>query len=417
MKDIYSVKGKRVAKLICVAVGGKTKSSNKFYHMYEQNDGTFLALWGREGNTASSKNYPMRDWDSTIRSKTKRKVDPYTDVTHLFIEEGAESNIDPFSKIENERVRDLMLSINGFAKNSVRQNYSISPSAVTRIQLDAAQEKINVISQAISSQKIDVKWLNDSLIDLYHIIPRKMNDVTKYLCDISSDDPLSVFARIIGDEQLTLDTLSGQIVVNNTADEESDESILDMLGLHIDIASSQDISMIKDMMKDSAHHFSAAYRVSNSTTEVLFNEKISSAKNKTTKLLWHGSRNENWLNIMSGGLLIRPAGAVHTGSMFGDGIYGADLARKSIGYTSINGSYWSKGNSDVAYLALYEFHTGHQHTIKKHSHSCYSLNKEKLNAMGVDSVFALKGADLKNNEYVIYDKSQCTIAYLVEIKK
>jgi hypothetical protein len=39
------------------------------------------------------------------------------------------------------------------------------------------------------------------------------------------------------------------------------------------------------------------------------------------RLYWHGSRNENWFNIMQTGLLIRPSGAVHTGSMFGDGIY------------------------------------------------------------------------------------------------
>lgn len=417
MKDVYSVKGKRVAKLICVAVGGKTKSSNKFYHMYEQNDGTFLAMYGREGNKATTKQYPMSEWDSTLKSKLNRKVDPYTDVTHLFIEEASESNFDPFSKIENERIRDLMLAINGFARNSVLRNYSISPSAVTKIQLNAAQDRINSISQAISNQHIDIKKLNDSLLDLYHIIPRKMNDVTKYLCDLSSIDPLSVFVRIIGEEQLTLDTLAGQIVVSDKADCESSESILDMLGLNIEIANSQEINMIKDMMKDSVQYFSNAYKVSNSSTQELFDRHLSSSNNKSTKLLWHGSRNENWLNIMSSGLLIRPAGAVHTGSMFGDGIYGADLARKSIGYTSINGSYWSKGNSNVAYLALYDFHIGKQHTIKKHTNSCYSLNKDRLKSMGVDSIFALKGADLRNNEYVIYEKGQCTISYLVEIKK
>jgi poly [ADP-ribose] polymerase len=37
--------------------------------------------------------------------------------------------------------------------------------------------------------------------------------------------------------------------------------------------------------------------------------------------------------------MIRPSGAVYTGSMFGDGIYFADKAAKSIGYSSLSGSY------------------------------------------------------------------------------
>jgi poly [ADP-ribose] polymerase len=45
---------------------------------------------------------------------------------------------------------------------------------------------------------------------------------------------------------------------------------------------------------------------------------------------------------MQTGLLIRPSGAVHTGSMFGDGIYFADKAQKSIGYSSLSGSHWTK---------------------------------------------------------------------------
>jgi hypothetical protein len=36
---------------------------------------------------------------------------------------------------------------------------------------------------------------------------------------------------------------------------------------------------------------------------------------------------------MQTGLLIRPSGAI-SGSMFGDGIYFADKAQKSIGYSS-----------------------------------------------------------------------------------
>jgi poly [ADP-ribose] polymerase len=72
---------------------------------------------------------------------------------------------------------------------------------------------------------------------------------------------------------------------------------------------------------------------------------------------------------MQTGLLIRPSGAVHTGSMFGDGIYFADKAQKSIGYSSLSGSHWTKGNENRAFLALFDVHVGNQkETYTKEHH-------------------------------------------------
>ena len=35
---------------------------------------------------------------------------------------------------------------------------------------------------------------------------------------------------------------------------------------------------------------------------------------------------------------------------------------------------------------------------------------------GYDSVFAKGGADLRNNEFIVYDGKQCTIAYIIEMR-
>jgi poly [ADP-ribose] polymerase len=147
----------------------------------------------------------------------------------------------------------------------------------------------------------------------------------------------------------------------------------------------------------------------------VFDNHFSKAKTKERKLFWHGSRNENWFNIIQTGLMIRPSGAVHTGSMFGDGIYFANKAQKSIGYTSLSGSYWARGGSNKAYLALYDVHVGDQKHIHKHDSSCYSLSKAVLDREGKDSVYAHGGIDLRNDEFIIYDGQQCTIAYIIEI--
>ena len=71
--------------------------------------------------------------------------------------------------------------------------------------------------------------------------------------------------------------------------------------------------------------------------------------------------------------MIRPSGAIHTGSMFGDGIYFANKAQKSIGYSSLRGSYWTNGGSNKGYLALFDVHVGNQKHIKTHDSSCYKL--------------------------------------------
>ena len=57
---------------------------------------------------------------------------------------------------------------------------------------------------------------------------------------------------------------------------------------------------------------------------------------------------------------------------------GADKAQKSIGYSSLSGSYWARGNSSTGFLALYKTHTGNQKHIHSHNSSCYSLNFNDL---------------------------------------
>jgi poly [ADP-ribose] polymerase 2/3/4 len=171
-------------------------------------------------------------------------------------------------------------------------------------------------------------------------------------------------------------------------------------------------------MGDDKAKFKRAFEVVNHRNQHNFNGFLTKTKNSTTKLFWHGSRNENWLSILKTGLILRPANAVITGKMFGYGLYFADKCRKSLNYTSITGSYWAGGNASKAYLAIYEVHTGNHLKITKHDTWCTQLNETRLKERGVqyDSIFAQGGYDLLNNEYIVYNENQCTIKYLVEIQ-
>ncbi|CDW57769.1 PARP and WGR and Ank 2 domain containing protein [Trichuris trichiura] len=49
-------------------------------------------------------------------------------------------------------------------------------------------------------------------------------------------------------------------------------------------------------------------------------------------LLWHGTRSTNLMSILTAGLLIQSVVAIHTGTLFGEGIYTSNVFSKSMGY-------------------------------------------------------------------------------------
>jgi poly [ADP-ribose] polymerase len=170
-------------------------------------------------------------------------------------------------------------------------------------------------------------------------------------------------------------------------------------------------------MGDQKAIFSQAFRVENRQTERAFIQQLEASGSKKTELFWHGSRNENWISILEKGLVLRPEQAVINGKMFGYGLYFADKFTKSLNYTSLRHAAWTGGNENKAYLAVYEVHTGTKWKVKHHMASHYDMNYQQLQKKGGnDSLFAKGGADLVNNEYIIYKQNQCTIRYLVEVK-
>lgn len=429
MLDEPIVSGKRVCKLMLVEVNtdeavakGKAKQSNKFYNMYEQGDGTFVALYGRVDSSCQRKEYPISKWDSTIKAKTNPKKG-YKDVTHLFHEEeSADDGESTTAEIQDRVVKRLMDDLQAFANNSVKANYNVSSRAVTQAMVDEAQRAVDKLSDMVKDSGTDVDEINKELLNLYHIIPRKMGNVNDYLIQrktLTTTHDIEEVRKLIENEQDTLDVMAGQVLINTkeedgqTTTEQHD--ILSMLGLEMREATHDEVETVKRLLGPNVRQFKAAYKVVNKATQKKYDANLAKADNKAEELFWHGSRNQNWLNIISTGLLIRPSGAIHTGSMFGDGIYFADKAQKSIGYTSLRGSYWASGSDNKAYLALFSVHVGEQKHIHRHDRSCYTLDRNKLVKEGKDSVFAHGGADLRNNEYIVYDSSQSTISFLVEI--
>lgn len=412
----FAVSGKRVVKLVCVSAD----NNNKFYNFFEQEDGTFKVNYGRIKGTSQTHSYPIKDWDKMYREKTSPKKG-YKDVTHLFIDKGATGateNGSPLVPILNSSIKSFMDKIQSYANKSLQSNYSVSKDDVTIEQINFAQSLLTKVSTSINN--LTIKEINETLIELYGTIPRKMVNVRDHLVKEidKSQETLEWISKLIEEEQKILDVMQGQVQLNKVEDSSIDKKsdLLKMMGIEMEEVSTADINKIKTLLGPNSNQFNTAFKVINLKTQDEFDQNLKKSKNKECQLFWHGSRNENWFNIMQSGLLIRPSCAVHTGSMFGDGLYFANKAQKSIGYTSLSGSYWSRGSSPFAYLAIYDVHTGNQKHIHRHDSSCYKLSRTMLNKEGFDSVFAHGGIDLRNDEFIVYDKSQCTIKYIVEIK-
>jgi len=135
--------------------------------------------------------------------------------------------------------------------------------------------------------------------------------------------------------------------------------------------------------------------------------------NANTWLCWHGTRSANVIGISKKGLLIRPSGAVHTGSLYGDGKYFAWQSTKSLNYT--DGGYWTGGrrNNSSRFMFLLDVSLGNMH-VATYNHFYRSAPK------GFHSVYGKASrSGVMNDEMITYDfkneDQQSRIRYLFEI--
>jgi len=391
-------------------------NNNKFYNMKDNGDETFTVTWGRVGVTSTKTIYPIKKWDSIYRSKTKKG---YKDVTEIFSEEISDDV--NFADITNSQIKRLVNALQSYANHSIQQNYLVTSDSVTQKQIDEAQSLIDELT-SVDSSSSDYGKANEFLLEIYSVIPRRMNNVKYYIFGEQSrigDYRPDSLNKVIANEQATLDVMRGQVsTLNKTKNvqHKDEKTLLDAMGLTIEPIQDWDHDTIIKLLGPNSHQFKDAVRVINLATQSKFDDFVTKTRNNQSYLFWHGSRNENWWSILDTGLVLRPANAVTTGKMFGYGLYFADKAQKSIGYTSLRGSYWVGGSGDKAYLALFAVHTGDWLHIKRHENWMYDLTDQRLRQRGhYDSLFAEGGADLRNNEYIIYNQAQCSVKYLVEI--
>jgi Poly(ADP-ribose) polymerase catalytic domain/WGR domain len=144
------------------------------------------------------------------------------------------------------------------------------------------------------------------------------------------------------------------------------------------------------------------------------NDLMKKYADTNTSLLFHGTRSVNVPGILRENLRLphQLVGVVITGAMFGPGLYWADDWKKSAGYTSLHGSYWSSGNGSVkgrdAFMFAGDVVLGNPY-VAPSSGGYTSAPK------GHHSVYGKAGkSGVQNNEFIIYEGSQYQLRYLIE---
>ena len=388
-------------------------NNSKYYKMIPNGE-SFKVEYGRLGNASfRTAEYSISQWNKKYKEKIKKGYEDKSELIQELVQDLDEENENnPYLPIPNKAIQTIVDRLQNYANEEIKRHYKVSSQQVTNAMIEEAQELINSLNKFTDS----IESFNNVLIELFKVIPRKMKTVKENLATKLDDIP-NIYQR----EQDLLDVMKGQVVqvkMKTTIKKEDTkkQNILEAMGLKFESVSEEDVKIIKKELGDIQDRYYNAWKVENVKTQKVFDEYMDTVEDKTTKLLFHGSRSENWWSIINSGLVLRP-NAVISGKMFGSGIYFAPKARKSLGYTSLDGSYWVNGNSNCGFMAIFEIHYGNPYITYDNSIFNYNFSYSDLKNLGeYDSVHAKAGKSLRNDEIIVYQECQCTIKYLIELR-
>lgn len=407
-------------RLVKFTAAGRGK--NETLSMKANDDGeTFTVTSGRTGvragrNKAVSTVYPMEDWEYFYSNKVRMG---YTVTKTEELERREIKKSGEYLSIRDPQVQDLVSILLTAANQVMEEQYSVTLDDISDEMLSLGQNILTELAKA--GDKVSVAEFNNHLLQLWTAIPRPAKNLAKMKVSMKSE-----YQEKIQKEQELLDFLVSMLRGNRS--EVSGKTILDANGLDIRPVTKDEEKMLKDKMAGDRARYLRAWKVNNRATDAAFNAYVanhpSCQKEDGISHLFHGSGTENFWSILCTGLYLNPQGVVISGKAFGHGLYFAPKAKKSIGYTSSMGSGWRRGNSDKAYLAVFQVATGNIYDIYRNGGSGYGNcpdNYEELQQRQPDadclwaySRESCSNSYLQNDEVIVYREDQATIEYLIE---
>ena len=295
----------------------------------------------------------------------------------------------------------LFQKLRSFAKRAVENAKVKVP--ISKTIISKSKEFLDEMRKAKT-----VEDFNKQLLELMATLQRPISTGdgcgVKRMMANDKDD----FARIIEREDDLIQAMEGS--VDGTVPVSSGD--FDDYGIEVyDATEKQKAEVMRHLSDKLKSKVKNVYRVVPKAQKKIFNDYLKSHKISAVKMLWHGSRNENWMSIIQNSLQLNP-NAIITGKMFGHGIYFAPSSLKSWNYTSYQGTSWAGGTSDTAFMGLYAVAYGVPYDVDAWSPSVHYESETRRR--GCDCLHAHAGVSLKNDEIVFYTEKAVLLNYIVE---
>ena len=395
------------AYLTCVSAESKGgHGSYKFYRLIPRADGIH-AEWGRIGESVKSLRTPYPSWMYHVKVAEKL-AKSYRDCTDLCVEESDASHAPVAAGAgacdDSEDTR-LFAKLYTLARICVR--HSLIDDRVTAKQVEVSEALLDELRA-----QGDVKSFNGVLLRLMAIAPRRTGNVSSFLARADRD-----FVAIIGREEALVNAM--RTVVDARKDTKATSDSFASFGIAVRKATDEEIERdVRPNLRDHLNRMvKGVWAIDPAVQRERFERRCAERGIGAdgVRLLWHGSRNENWCSIIEHSLMLNP-NAVRTGSMFGQGLYfslegGNGRGEKSFNYTSYCGSYWARGNESEGFMGLFACAYGRPMQVT----TCNYYSQDFLDRSDCDCVHAVAGTGfLRNDEIVFYREDAVMLKYLVQ---
>ena len=308
-----------------------------------------------------------------------------------------------------QRIFNFLSTLYRHALRSINFNYSVSAHDVSHAQLREAQHALDEAIISIAPRAINTRT-NDLLKLLLKIIPRsKTGSEYHTLPGLRINYPEA--QKLLWAEQGLLDAMRGMVtakVVARYDDYAAAASMYKALGVKFYGLTSEDKRQVNKLLGFEFMRFHNGYRVYRADHSVAFEQNLSQATNKETKLLLYGARNENWWDLLCNGLQVRSGNTCLPGQGLGDGIRLEALPKAAINRSSLVPNYWERGMGGHGFVGIYEVHTGSNLNVSEQSNN-------KKDKFAYDSLTVTSTIPYNTHTTAVYDPAQTRIWGLIEL--
>ncbi|PWA03338.1 hypothetical protein BB558_000514 [Smittium angustum] len=299
------------------------------------------------------------------------------------------------------------------------------PNIDTEVKKGKKRDAGGKVLRALKNPSDTLEFIESKMFDLneqyFVIIPNKVKnarDIEHLLFSQKAIDEQKATCDALLETLDLIDDLKKKNLENKNL-EKSDNTKPPTFSVEIEHVDDQAVFALINQLFESTKNSSHAYYSADAHILKIYKIKLESQhqafeerkEKKNVNLLWHGTRTQNLLSIMSKGLLLpKLSPGQKAGAMFGDGLYFANQSSKSLNYC--DGGLWTQNSNEknIIYMFLASVNMGNSFVP--------SGPVSSPPPKGYDSYWAKAGkSGVMNDEIIVFSADQIRLDYILEIER